>query len=61
MDHKKVQNIYDHPEFFTGYKELRQNNQSANNLIEQPAMCSLLPDLKDKTILDIGCLYKYPN
>lgn len=52
-----IQNIYDDPIFFEGYKSLRLNNQGFNNLLEQPAIISLLPDLNDKNILDIGCGY----
>lgn len=50
-----VQNIYDHPDFFEGYKHLRENACSANRLIEQPALFALLPDLSNKTVLDLGC------
>ena len=52
---KKIQNIYDNQAFFEGYKELRKNNDGFNASLEQPAICSLLPDLKDVKILDIGC------
>lgn len=51
---KNIQNIYDNPDFFTGYKNLRQTNQGFNAQIEQPAIYSLLPDLKGRHILDIG-------
>lgn len=49
------QNIYDNETFFTGYRALRTNEHNANNLFETPALFSLLPDLKGKTILDLGC------
>ncbi|MBK3496307.1 class I SAM-dependent methyltransferase [Viridibacillus sp. YIM B01967] len=49
------QNIYDHPDFFNGYKELRQSKCNYNNLLEQPALKVLLPELNGKKILDIGC------
>lgn len=51
----KIQNIYDNEKFFHDYKEMRDNKLNANNLIEIPTMLSMLPDVKDKTILDIGC------
>ena len=49
------QNIYDNQTFFEGYKKIRENEANANNLFEIPALFSLMPDLKDKTILDLGC------
>lgn len=50
------QNIYDNETFFKLYKELR-NRTNANDLIEIPALFSLLPDLKGKHVLDLGCGY----
>ena len=49
------QNIYDNEQFFSGYKKLRDNEASANVLFEMPALFSLLPDLKDKKVIDLGC------
>ncbi|WP_161980271.1 class I SAM-dependent methyltransferase [Streptococcus sp. S784/96/1] len=49
------QNIYDNDTFFEGYQAIRKNERNANNLFEIPALFSLLPDLKGKTILDLGC------
>ena len=49
------QNIYDNNTFFEGYQKLRKNQNNANNVFEGPALFSLLPDLKDKTVLDLGC------
>ncbi len=54
---KKSQNIYDNKTFFDGYKKLRENPNSANILEEKPALMSLCPDLKGKTVLDLGCGY----
>lgn len=51
------QNIYDNETFFEGYKALRKKTCSANNLFEKPALFSLLPDLHDACILDLGCGY----
>ena len=53
----KAQNIYDNQEFFDGYKKLRDNQYSANNLEEKPALFSLAPDLQGKAVLDLGCGY----
>ena len=49
------QNIYDNDEFFEGYKKLRERKVNANNLFEIPVLTSMLPDLKGKRILDLGC------
>jgi len=49
------QNIYDNPDFFSGYKALRDNKAGLNDVLEHPAIRSLLPDLRDKAVLDLGC------
>lgn len=49
------QNIYDNPDFFKGYMELRSNESGFNSAVEEPAVYGLLPSLKDLRILDIGC------
>ncbi len=51
------QNIYDNQIFFDGYKKLRDNPSVANDIIEKPALFSLAPNLKNKSVLDIGCGY----
>lgn len=51
------QNIYDNDTFFNGYSKLRENDGSANDLFEKPALFSLLPSLENKTVLDLGCGY----
>ncbi len=53
----KSQNIYDDPIFFDGYKKLRSNPYSANNIEEKPALFSLAPELDGKAVLDLGCGY----
>ncbi len=52
-----TQNIFDNQIFFDGYKTLRDSDCNANDLIEQPAMKKLLPDLSGKAVLDLGCGY----
>ena len=52
---KKIQNVYDDKNFFSAYKEMRDSKLNANELIEIPIMKEMLPDLKDKKILDLGC------
>jgi ubiquinone/menaquinone biosynthesis C-methylase UbiE len=49
------QNIYDIPGFFEGYKRMRDNQAGLNEILEQPAILALLPDVKGKTVLDLGC------
>ena len=51
------QNIFDNENFFNGYRELRNSGTNLNDLLMQPAMEETLPDLKGKTVLDIGCGY----
>ena len=50
------QNIFDNPVFFSSYQELREG-ANYNDLLEQPAMAALVPDLTGKSVLDIGCGY----
>lgn len=52
---KKPQNIYDNNLFYNEYKEMREGQINANELIEIPIMKSMLPNLKGKRILDLGC------
>ena len=51
------QNIFDNDIFFEGYKTLRAGETNYNDLLEQPAMAKMLPDLTEKTVLDLGCGY----
>lgn len=52
---KKPQNIYDNSTFYKEYSEMRTTNLNANELIEIPIIKSMLPDLKGKKVLDLGC------
>ena len=51
------QSIYDNEIFFNGYRNLRHNEANANNIFEKPALYSMLPKLKNKVVLDLGCGY----
>ena len=53
------QNVYDNNNFFNQYEELRKENKNknANDLIEIPNFRKLVPDVKNKSILDLGCGY----
>ncbi|UUV17831.1 methyltransferase domain-containing protein [Fusobacteria bacterium ZRK30] len=53
----KNQNVYDNEIFFEGYKGIREQEYNYNKLQEQPAIKSLLPDLKGRRVLDLGCGY----
>ncbi len=51
-------NIYDDTSFFNRYVNLRKNKISINEIVEKPAMFSLLgSSLFGKKILDLGCGY----
>ena len=50
-----AQNIYDRPEFFEGYGRLDRSVRGLDGAPEWPAIRALLPDLRDKRILDLGC------
>lgn len=49
------QNIYDNPAFFKDYISLRESGITYNDFVEQPAIKSLVPNLKGKSVLDLGC------
>ncbi len=53
----EYESIYDNPVFFEGYRQIRARKNNHNDLLEQPAMRALLPDLNGKTVLDLGCGY----
>lgn len=52
-----AQNIFDNEIFFNGYKQLRATDANYNEQLEQPAMSKLLPDIYEKSVLDLGCGY----
>lgn len=47
--------IYDTPIFFERYQQLRHNPISMNEVVEKPTMFAMLPELKGKKVLDLGC------
>ncbi|XHR29117.1 MAG: class I SAM-dependent methyltransferase [Chthoniobacteraceae bacterium] len=50
------QNVYDNPDFFAGYKELRRVESGLNSALEIPALLRMLPSsLAGLRILDLGC------
>lgn len=48
-------NLYDDPRFFAGYKELRAQPNNCNDLEEKPALFAMLPDMRGRSVLDLGC------
>lgn len=48
-------NTYDKKDFFEKYQQKRLDPLSYNEIVEMPEMKRCLPNLKGKTILDIGC------
>src|SRR5215510_9983888 len=50
-----TQNIYDNPEFFEGYSRLGRSVEGLEGAAEWPALRALLPDLKGRNVLDLGC------
>lgn len=51
----KPPNVYDDERFYEKYIDLRDDPTSFNELLEHPALCRLLPDMKGKSVLDLGC------
>ena len=49
------QNIYDDDLFFENFRSSRSSPVNFNDCVETPILLSMLPDLKGKAILDIGC------
>lgn len=49
------QNIYDNEIFYENFKNIRSNDVNYNDLIETPILLEMLPDLFDKSLLDVGC------
>jgi SAM-dependent methyltransferase len=47
--------FYDRTDVFKNYMDRRQQETSANDTLEIPIIKTLLPDLKGKSLLDVGC------
>ncbi len=50
-----TQNIYDNDTFFAGYAAMPRSVEGLAGAAEWPAMRALLPDLKGKRVVDLGC------
>jgi SAM-dependent methyltransferase len=49
------QNKYDDPAFFANYSQMARSIGGLDEAFEWPAFRALLPKLRDKTVLDLGC------
>ncbi len=49
------QNKYDDPAFFANYRQMARSIGGLDEAGEWPAFRALLPTLRDKTVLDLGC------
>lgn len=49
------QNIYDDPGFFAGYATLERFGAGWERAVEQPDFLALLPDVRGRRVLDLGC------
>lgn len=50
-----TQNIYDDPEFFERYWKMKTSKPGQSGVPDYDTLESLLPSLKGKSVLDIGC------
>jgi SAM-dependent methyltransferase len=50
-----TQNIYDDEKFFAAYSGLRRSVEGLDGAPEWPALRALLPDLRGRAVLDLGC------
>ena len=52
-----TQNIYDDKEFFEGYSRLHRSIEGLDGAPEWPSLRALIPDLRSRNVLDLGCGY----
>jgi SAM-dependent methyltransferase len=50
-----TQNIYDNEEFFAGYSRLPRSIHGLDGAPEWPVLRTMLPDLRGRRVLDLGC------
>lgn len=50
-----MQNIYDNEAFFAGYSRLPRSVEGLDGAPEWPALRALLPELRGRSVLDLGC------
>jgi len=52
-----TQNIYDDPEFFEGYSQLPRSIVGLDGAPEWASLRALLPDIRGRRVVDLGCGY----
>lgn len=52
-----TQNIYDNDEFFAGYGRLPRSLAGLDGAPEWPSLRAMLPELRGRRVLDLGCGY----
>ncbi|MBV9154201.1 MAG: class I SAM-dependent methyltransferase [Alphaproteobacteria bacterium] len=52
-----TQNVYDNDEFFAGYGKLPRSVEGLGGAPEWPALRAMLPELRGRRVLDLGCGY----
>jgi SAM-dependent methyltransferase len=50
-----TQNIYDNPEFFAAYSRFGRSVEGLDGAAEWPAMRAMLPELRERAVVDLGC------
>lgn len=50
-------NVYDDETFFSGYAQLARSQRGLDGAPEWPALRALLPDLRGRSVVDLGCGY----
>jgi ubiquinone/menaquinone biosynthesis C-methylase UbiE len=50
-----TQNIYDDPAFFEGYSRLGRSVDGLEGAAEWPALRAMLPDVRGRRVVDLGC------
>ncbi len=49
------QNVYDDPDFFAGYRNLRENLVALHENVIQPMIPVIVPNAAGKRVVDLGC------
>jgi SAM-dependent methyltransferase len=52
-----TQNVYDQPAFFDAYARMRRSVEGLDGAGEWPAMRALVPELRGRSVIDLGCGY----
>lgn len=50
-----TQNIYDNPDFFSGYSQLGRSTAGLDGAAEWPALRAMLPEVRGRAVVDLGC------